>query len=75
MLNLILNYPSLKLAIAVYKGLPIGRPLSYIPCNPYVPVQSSDIARYYFWPVKAWDSWPSPPVLKVKNTRKAPVPP
>jgi hypothetical protein len=33
-LSLILNYPSLKLTIAVYKGLSIGRPLPYIP---YVP--------------------------------------
>jgi len=36
--SLILNYPSLKLAIAVYRGLPIGRPLPYIPYNPYVPI-------------------------------------
>ena len=33
-LSLILNYPGLKLAIAVYKGLPIGRPLPYVPYNP-----------------------------------------
>ena len=33
-LSLILNYSSLKLTIAVYKGLPIGRPLPYIPYNP-----------------------------------------
>jgi hypothetical protein len=37
-LSLILNYSSLKLAIAVYRGLPIGRPLPYIPCNPYTPI-------------------------------------
>ena len=36
--SLILNYPSLKLTIAVYRGLPIGRPLSYIPYNPYIPI-------------------------------------
>jgi len=35
-LSLILNYPGLKLAIAVYKGLPIGRPLPYIPYGPYI---------------------------------------
>jgi hypothetical protein len=37
-LSLILNCPGLKLAIAVYGGLPIGRPLPYVPCDPYVPV-------------------------------------
>ena len=37
-LSLILNYPSLKLTIAVYKGLPIGHPLPYIPCDPYIPI-------------------------------------
>ena len=36
--SLILNCPSLKLAVAVYKGLPIGRPLPYIPYNPYIPI-------------------------------------
>ena len=30
-LSLILNYPSFKLTIAIYRGLPIGRPLPYIP--------------------------------------------
>jgi len=73
--SLILNYPSLKLTIAVYRGLPIGRPLPYVPYNPYVPVWSSNIAQRYFWPIKAWDSWPSPLVLKVGNTRKAPISP
>ena len=34
MLSLILNYPSFKLAIAVYKGFPIRRYLPYIPYNP-----------------------------------------
>ena len=33
-LSLILNYSSFKLAIAVYKGLPIGHSLLYIPYNP-----------------------------------------
>jgi len=37
-LSLILNCPSLKLAIAVYRGLPIGRSLPYIPCDPYIPI-------------------------------------
>jgi len=36
--SLILNYPSLKLAIAVYGGLFIGRPLPCVPYNPYIPV-------------------------------------
>jgi len=38
MFSLIHNYPGLKLAIAIYRGLPIGRPLPYITYNPYVPV-------------------------------------
>jgi len=38
MLSLILNYPGFKLAVAVYKGLPIGRPLPYVPYNFCVPV-------------------------------------
>jgi len=33
-LSLILNYPGLKLTIAVYKGLPIGRSLPCVPCDP-----------------------------------------
>ena len=37
-LNLILNCPGFKLAVAVYRGLPIRRPLPYIPCVPYVPI-------------------------------------
>ena len=37
-LNLILNCPGLKLTIAIYRGLSIGRPLSYIPYNPYIPI-------------------------------------
>jgi len=37
-LNLILDCPGLKLAIAIHRGLSIGRPLSYIPCNPYIPI-------------------------------------
>jgi len=74
-LSLILNYPGLKLAIAIYKGLPIGRSLPCVPYNPYIPVRSGDVAQRRFWPVKAWDSWPSPLVLKVGNARKAPAPP
>jgi len=37
-LSLILNYPSFKLAIAIYRGFPIGYPLSYIPYNSYIPI-------------------------------------
>jgi hypothetical protein len=33
-LNLILDCPGLKLAVAVYGGLPTGRPLPCIPCVP-----------------------------------------
>ncbi len=51
--------------------LPTKRPLLYIPYVPYIPIQSSDIIRYRFQPVKAWDSL----MLKVKNTKKAPVSP
>jgi len=47
-LNLILNYPGLKLAIAVYRGLPTGCPLPYILYIPYIPIQSGDIARRRF---------------------------
>jgi hypothetical protein len=47
-LNLILNYPGLKLAVAVYRGLPTRRPLPYIPCVPYIPIRSSNIARRRF---------------------------
>jgi len=72
-LNLILNYPGFKLAIAVYRGLPTGRPLPYILYIPYIPIRSGNIAQCYFWPVKAWDSWLSPPVLKVGNARKTPM--
>jgi len=36
-LSLILNYPGLKLAVAIYRGLSIGRPLPYISCDPYIP--------------------------------------
>jgi len=55
-LSLILNYPGLKLTIAIYRGLPIGHPLPYVPCNPYVPIWSGNIIQRRFWPVKAWDS-------------------
>jgi len=80
-LSLILNCPGLELAIDVYRGLPIGYPLPYIPynpyvpCDPYVPIQSGNIAWRRFWPIKAWDGWPSPLLLKVGNARKAPVSP
>jgi len=37
-LSLILNYLGFKLTIAVYRGLPIGRFLPYIPYNPYIPI-------------------------------------
>ena len=47
-LNLILNCPGLKLAIAIHRGLFIGRPLPYIPYNPYVPIWSSNITRRRF---------------------------
>jgi hypothetical protein len=50
-LNLILNYPGLKLAVAVYRGLPTRRPLPYVPCVPYVPyipVRSSNVVRRRF---------------------------
>jgi len=74
-LNLILNCPGLKLAVAVHRGLSIGCSLPYVPYNPYIPVWSGNIAWRRFWPVKAWDGWPSPLILKVKNARKAPVSP
>jgi len=37
-LNLILNYPGLKLAVAVYRGLPTGRSLPCVLCVSYVPI-------------------------------------
>jgi len=74
-LNLILNCPGLKLAIAVYRGLSTGRPLSCVLCIPYVPIRSGNVTRCRFWPVKAWDSWLSPLVLKVGNARKIPTSP
>ena len=48
-LSLILNCPSFKLAIDVYRGLLMGCSLPcvpynpYIPYNPYVPIQSGNI--------------------------------
>ena len=33
-LNLILNCPGLKLAVAIYRGLSTGRPLPCVPCIP-----------------------------------------
>jgi len=38
MLNLILNYPGLKLTIAIHRGLPTRRSLPYVLYIPYVPV-------------------------------------
>ena len=52
-LSLILNCPGLKLAVAVYNSLPIGRPLPYVPYDPNIPIRSGNIARCCFWPVKA----------------------
>ena len=46
--SLILNYPGFKLAIAVHGGLPIGRPLPYVPCDPCVPIWSGNITRRRF---------------------------
>jgi hypothetical protein len=40
-LSLILNCPSLELAVTVHRGLPTRRPLPCIPCNPYISIQSS----------------------------------
>jgi len=37
-LSLILNYPGLKLAVAIYKGFPIERLLPCIPYDPYIPI-------------------------------------
>jgi len=74
-LNLILNYPGLKLAIAVHGGLPTGRPLPCVLCVPCIPIRSGNIARRRFWPVKAWDGWLSPLVLKVGNAGKTPTSP
>jgi len=48
-LNLILDCPGLKLAVAVYRGLPIGRPLPCVPCDPYVPIWSGNVTRRRFW--------------------------
>src|SRR6266568_3657303 len=74
-LNLILNCPGLKLAIVIHTGLPTKCPLPYIPCVPYISVQSSNVVQRHFWPVKAWDGWLSPPVLKVGNAKKTPTSP
>ena len=70
-LNLILNCPGLKLAIAVHGGLPTGRPLLCVPCVPCVPIRSNDATRRYFWPVETWDGL----ILKVGNAGKAPASP
>ena len=74
-LNLILNCPGLELAIAVYRGLPTGRPLPYVLYIPYVPIRSGNITQRCFWPVKAQDGQLSPPVLKVGNAKKIPISP
>ena len=69
-LNLILNYPGLKLTIAVYRGLPTRRPLPYIPYVPqvpYIPIQSSNVIQRRFQPIKAQGGL----ILKVGNARKA----
>jgi len=44
-LNLILNCPGLELAVAVHEGLPTGRSLPCVLCDPCVPIRSGDIAR------------------------------
>jgi len=44
-LSLILDCPGLELAMAVHKGLPTGRPLPCVPCDPYVPIRSNNVAR------------------------------
>jgi len=36
--SLILNYSGLKLTIAVHRGLSTGRPLPYVPYDPYIPI-------------------------------------
>jgi len=74
-LNLILNCPGLKLAVAVYGGLSTRRPLPCVLYVPYIPIRSGDIARRHFWPIEAWDGWLSPLVLKVGNARKTPASP
>ena len=76
-LNLILDCLGFELAVAVYRGLPTGRPLPCVPCVlcvpcvPYVPVWSGDVVWCRFWPVEAWDGL----MLKVGNAGKAPASP
>lgn len=53
-LSLILDCPGLEPAVAVHRGLPTGRPLPCVPCDPCVPDRSGDVARRRFWPVEAW---------------------
>jgi len=74
-LNLILNCPGLELTVAVYRGLPTGRSLPCVLCVPYIPIRFGNVARCRFWPIKAWDGWLSPLVLKVGNARKTPTSP
>ena len=47
-LNLILNYPSLELAVAVYRGLPTRCSLPCVLYVPYIPIWSGNIAWRYF---------------------------
>jgi hypothetical protein len=47
-LSLILNYPSLELTVTVYRGLFTKHPLPYVPCDPYIPIHSGDVARHHF---------------------------
>jgi len=47
-LNLILNYPGLKLAVAVHRGLPTGHPLPCVLCVPYVPIRSGNVTQRRF---------------------------
>jgi len=74
-LNLILNCPGLELTVAIHRGLPTRRSLPYILYIPCVPIWSGNVIQHYFWPIKAWDGWLSPLVLKVENARKTPTSP
>ena len=42
-LNLIFDCFGLKFAVVVHSGLFTGRPFFYVPCVPYVPIQSNNI--------------------------------
>ncbi len=52
-LNLILDYFSLKLAVAIYRGVPTKCPFPCVLYIPYVPIWSSNVVRHHFWPIKA----------------------